>query len=164
MRFYEDKATDTSGRRITDMWNYNPSQLEGIHNYIQWLFPLTEGSAFNQDAPLLSGEDIQAFRTEPALRQNALKSFGLLLNFYGFELKEIDGKFSVSRGSNYGSRTRNWLSPYNHNFLRITRILKFLKLIGEDLLASAFFKSLEQVYQESPVIVGKSYDFWRSAV
>jgi hypothetical protein len=37
--FYKGKIPDSEGRMIYDIYKYDYSELEGIHNYIQWLFP-----------------------------------------------------------------------------------------------------------------------------
>ena len=44
-------------------------QLEAVHDYIQWLFPLPEPSGFNVAAPVLDRDSIQEFRTRPELQQ-----------------------------------------------------------------------------------------------
>ena len=41
------------------------SQLESMHCYIQWLFPLCEKSPFNGSAPVLQREEIVAITADP---------------------------------------------------------------------------------------------------
>lgn len=38
--FYSGKATDTSGRTLREIHAWNYHDLENVHDYIQWLFPL----------------------------------------------------------------------------------------------------------------------------
>lgn len=64
------------------MWTWDFEKLECAHDYIQWLFPLPERSAFNCDAPIVDEEVIQAFQSNPHLRQNLLRSFRVMLQFY----------------------------------------------------------------------------------
>ena len=40
--FYLGEQPDTEGRMINEIWAWDLDKLEYIHNYIQWLFPITE--------------------------------------------------------------------------------------------------------------------------
>jgi hypothetical protein len=102
----------------------------------QWLFPLSETSAFNISAPVLTPDVIKAFRSQTDLQQNLRQSFLRMLGFYGLELKGSE----VVRGRGFEIKAANWLSASNHNHLRITRILKSLTLFGLEAEAKAFFK------------------------
>jgi hypothetical protein len=67
---------------IQQIWQWDYEELEIVHDYIQWLFPVPERSSFNPDAPVVDDEVIEAFHTNPKLRQNLLESFTLILGFY----------------------------------------------------------------------------------
>lgn len=60
MAFYLGKEADSQGRTIEEIWEWDHEDLEDTHDYIQWLFPLQERSAFNPDAPVLTPEAIHA--------------------------------------------------------------------------------------------------------
>jgi hypothetical protein len=156
--FYSGRKKDWSGRGIEEMWSYSLDQLEDIHSYIQWLFPLrTAGVA---PAPLLDEETIAAFRAQPALRDRLLKSFDVLLHFYGLRRQDD----SVVRADTFSRRARNWLTRGNHNFLRITRILTCLRELGLEPWSRAFFSCLEQIHGEYGKVIGpESFRFWQNA-
>jgi hypothetical protein len=59
-----------SGRSLQQIWRWPDEQLERTHDYIQWLFPLTERSVFNSHAPILNAQVIQEFRARLELREN----------------------------------------------------------------------------------------------
>jgi hypothetical protein len=42
IKFYEKRATENRGCSLDDMQHYNHKQLENKHDYIQWMFPLSE--------------------------------------------------------------------------------------------------------------------------
>lgn len=64
-----------------------------------------------------------------------LQSYRLMLDFYGMELvSEATGE--VRRGRNWEAQYAN-LNAYSHNYLRITRILKFLGEVGVRLMIAA---------------------------
>ena len=52
--FYLGDKPDLEGRRIQQIWTWDFVELECVHDYIQWLFPLSEKSRFNSHAPNLA--------------------------------------------------------------------------------------------------------------
>src|SRR3954462_11280759 len=122
--FYEGNGADHRGRTLADVHRFPPGMLEREHDFIQWLFPLVAASPVNPEAPVLSERDIARFRSSDALKMRLRQSFELMLDFYGFAVQERDGTLAVQRTAKFNSRADNWLTPGNHNFLRITRILK----------------------------------------
>jgi hypothetical protein len=155
--FYLGQERDEYGRRIEDIWAYDFELLEDVHNYIQRLFPSRRPSQFEQ-APLLDDETEESFRNSPQLRARLLTSFDVMLRFYG--LRREGGE--VVEADDFAERAANWLTPFNHNFLRITRILLALRALGLPEWASAFFRRLEAIYRQRPAIVGeRTLRFWR---
>jgi len=142
--FYEGTGTDDRGRRLDDIWTFSHDELEGVHDYIQWLFPLAERSAFNPDAPVLDAATIARFKSDATIRRNMQRSLAMMRGFY---------------------EDPEWLSPGNHNYLRLTRILKSLSLVGLDGEARQLLAWLEEIYKtHAPVIGTRTLDFWRRAV
>ena len=74
LRFYRLEGADARGRTLPEIWAWDAARLEGVHDYIQWLFPLPEPSAFNPYAPILTQATIEAFRADPELRQRLLSA------------------------------------------------------------------------------------------
>lgn len=147
-------------RTIHDILNFDHHDLEVVHDYIQWLFPLRERSNFNPKAPLLSEQDMRAFRASTALKATLRKAFSKMLDFYGLE---FHGN-RVVRSGNWQQR-KGWLTPYNHNFLRVTRILTSLGLLGLEECAQAFYVALEGICREEGVRIGpETWEFWAKAV
>ncbi|MEH2107793.1 opioid growth factor receptor-related protein [Nostoc sp.] len=164
--FYLGEQRDSEGRTIQEMWTWDFEQLECTHDYIQWLFPLPERSAFNSNAPIVDEEVIQAFKSNPHLRQNLLRSFTVMLKFYGLQRHESNNvKILVTQSEDYPNRKREWVYIFNHNYLRITRILKCLIIFGLDNEAQAFYECLRQIYREdSDRIGGETFQHWTIAV
>jgi hypothetical protein len=125
--FYRGEATDSEGRFLRDLWGWDDDDLEAVHDFIQWLFPLPEPSRYNPDAPLLTEADVAAFQDDERLRANLRRSFQRILTFLGLSLT-AEGQ--VVEGPNFRARLSDvWAVP-NHNWLRITRILRSLSLLG----------------------------------
>jgi hypothetical protein len=166
LRFYRDEGPDDRGRFIHDIWTWDGDRLERTHDYIQWLFPLTEPSGANQAAPLLDAGTIAAFAGEVRLREHLGRSLALMLGFYGYRMARAGEELTVEATPDQSVRQAVWLTPFNHNFLRITRILRSATLLGLGGEARAFHSALAHLYHGSAraVIGARTYDFWTAAV
>jgi hypothetical protein len=150
---------------LSHIHQYAFGDLERHHDYIQWLFPLPEPSGANPDAPLLTVEDIAAFRSDDSLSKTLLQSFKLMLQFYGLELSGPADDPRVVKGSTFRERHRVWLTSGNHNFLRISRILRSVSLLGLGSCAVVFLTCLEGIYTENARVIGETtLGYWRRAV
>jgi hypothetical protein len=164
--FYEGAATDHRGRTLPEILNWPDDRLEDVHDFIQWLFPLPEPSPVNPAAPLLTPDAIAAFHLRAELRDRLRASLERMLRFYGFALQNGP---KVVPAENFRRRAANWLRPFNHNHLRITRILKCCALVGLDAEAHALLACLEDLAAQErakshAAISPESLRFWRDAV
>lgn len=163
-QFYSGQRADDQGRKIEEIWAWDDARLESVHDYIQWLFPTRRRSDFNPLAPVLEDEDVVAFHGSRQLRERLLRSFDRILQFYGFELTENESALEVARSSSWPLRRADWLSPGNHNHLRITRILTCLRVLGLSAHSKVFYKALEQVARQHPgQVTARTLDIWRTA-
>jgi hypothetical protein len=165
--FYSGSEPDHRGRYLHEIQGWADDQLEAVHDYIQWLFPLSEPSGFNLAAPVLNPESIQDFRKRPDLQEKLRVSFLRMMNFYGFEARSGQ-QITVARATNFAAKATVWLSPGNHNHLRITRILRCLTALGLEAEAKAFFDCLCEIYDREqdkpmPAISNETMLYWREA-
>ena len=165
--FYRDGAPDDENRTLAQILGWDDRRLEAIHDYIQWLFPLPERSGANPSAPTLDEATIQAFRSTPVMRDRLRQAFLRMLRFYGLAWipDSSDGTGpGIHRAANFGIRSGEWLSPMNHNHLRLTRILRSLRLLGLEEEAAALFRELDAIHQEYPGrITARTFDYWKDA-
>lgn len=141
--------------------------MEVTHDYIQCSSPWPEPSGFNA-APVLNRESIQEFRTRPDLQDKLRVSFLRMINFYGLEVRSGE-RTTVNRAQNFATKATVWVSPGNHNHLRITRILRCLSVLGLEAEAKAFFDCLVEICegeQNEPMsaISDETMLYWREAV
>ncbi len=151
---------------LSEIQAWPPVRLEAVHDFIQWLFPLPEASPVNPSAPVIDAETMAAFQAREDLRAALLRSMRMMIEFYGFRLMEGSAPF-VQPGGNFEDAATNWLTPGNHNHLRITRILRSTRLLGLTGYASAFFQALNVVYQTESgrrAIGAESFRYWQRAV
>ncbi len=163
LRFYRREGADHRGRTLDDIRAFDTARLEGTHDFIQWLFPLPEPSGANPHAPILSREDIAAFAAGPALREELRASLDLMLRFYGLRREGSGEAVGIARGPGYASRSGEWLDR-SHNFLRLSRILRCLALLGCAPEARALLACLEDVARDNAWAVGSdTLSHWRRA-
>jgi hypothetical protein len=160
--FYRGEATDTEGRFLKDIWAWDDNDLEAVHDFIQWLFPLPEPSRFNPDAPLLAESDVAAFKSDAQVQANLRKSFERIVTFLGLAVDE-NGK--LVEGRKFAARARDiWASP-NHNWLRVSRILRCLRLLGREGDAAALYEQLSAFYSSRRFPIGAdTFRYWTEAV
>lgn len=163
--FHEGSAGDHRGRMLEAIQAWDDEQLEQVHDYIQWLFPLIEPSPVNPLAPTITASTRESFANRPELRASLRLSFLRMLAFYGLEWRAGE----VVKSGRFTDAAWNWLSPGNHNHLRITRILKCLTLLGLAEEARAFRRCLEAIDAEEQAagtrrITRATARFWSEAI
>jgi hypothetical protein len=165
LAFYSSTGTDDRDRSIDDVHSFSTDELERNHDFIQWLFPLFERSAANPSAPVLDEDAASFFRSDPAIRRRMRRSVEVMLDFYGLTLDQDGDRLRVSRAATFEERARVWLTRGNHNFLRLTRIMKSLSILGEAPLARAILAGLEEIAADNPGTVGETtLKYWQGAV
>ena len=142
--FLEGEGPDARGRSLFDVLAFDNAALESHHDFIQWLFPLTEPSGAVPDAPILSPEDIAAIRLS-GKAQCALAA-------------------ATDRMEAFYQHTHDWLMPNDHNHRRITRIIRSLRLLVGDDQADAFKAAiLSRVELTRAPVSARSRGYWMTA-
>ena len=106
--FLEGSGTDSRSRRLVELLQFDDDEIEYTHDFIQWMFPLKEASGSNFSAPNLRASDVDVIRSSAECQQNLETSASWILAF--FKRSEEVAQFT------------------NHNHLRVTRIIKSLRL------------------------------------
>ena len=152
IEFYSGTGTDHAGRKIETIWGWNEDKLERCHDYIQWLFPNRDRSAYNEHAPLMTDEVSRQFKMSPWLQGRALRSFETICRFYGVIYDE-------KHTFDFGKERPWWESErYAHNWLRMTRILLALPDFGLHANAQGFYEVIMKAN-----VPQRTKDFWASA-
>ena len=142
--FLEGKAPDHRGRILAMLLQQTDHQAETTHDYIQWLFPLNEPSRSVNGAPVLTELDIEEIKESILVQGNLAKSARWFLGFL--------------------ERNDHWITKYNHNHLRITRVIKSLRLLASDKAADEFKNIVfEYLGDDLNLIDPKARSFWNSA-
>lgn len=134
--FFRGTGTDIEGRTLQDIWSWEDILMEVCHDYIQWLLPTDEKSNFNADAPLLDKELQGIFRSDPAMQHNFRQGYYRFLQFLGVSKASVDDgnieeAVRLTKAANFEKRVAMcWQGPRNHNWKRISRALRSLRLVG----------------------------------
>ena len=144
LAFLEGEGTDARGRTLFDVLGFDDAALELNHDFIQWLFPLPEPSGAVPDAPVLTGADRQAIH-DSTLAQCAMAA-------------------ATDRMEAFYRATHGWLQPHDHNHLRITRIIRSLRLLRGEEEADAFRAAILYMVEvtQAPVSA-RSRGYWMTA-
>jgi len=136
--FYENKYVPKGIDCIEKVLRYDDTTLEVCHCYIQWLFPVNDfDSKYNSDSCMISEIDAQSIRCHPICSLRVLHAFERMLLFFGFRLSFESNEILVDSYD----RLR-FINNSRHNFLRITRILKSMNILGLGKLRELFGKAL----------------------
>ncbi|KAM5256515.1 opioid growth factor receptor-like protein 1 [Ctenodactylus gundi] len=140
LRFYKNKIPFKPDgvyiEEVLNKWKGDYEKLEHNHTYIQWLFPLRE-QGLNFYAKELTTYEIEEFKkTKEAIRRFLL-AYKMMLEFFGIKL--VDKTGNVARALNWQERFQH-LNESQHNYLRITRILKSLGELGYESFKSPLVK------------------------
>jgi hypothetical protein len=144
VRFLLGEGRDGSGRTLADVLAFDDRAIERRHDYIQWLFPLTEASRAVPGSPVLTQDDIAQLAASEAARMNLRTAAARMMQFY--------------------NRTRHWLVPSDHNHLRISRIISSLRLLVGDHDADGFkAQILERVAGAEAKVSERTRAYWAQA-
>ncbi len=162
--FYVADGRDDAGRTFEQVLALGDAQLEHSHDYIQWIFPLLTHSQAVPGAPVLGTRAIVRLRSEPTAQARVLAALTRMLAFYGLELDDDPEEPFIERSSRWPSRSSAWLTPGNHNYLRLTRMLTSLQLQGRAIHAHALFNCLAQIHRDHGGRIGPAFAHWCAAV
>lgn len=142
--FLAGTGRDGRGRLAADVLGFSDERLEEVHDYIQWLFPLPTRSGAQPGAPVLTRAEIDAIRADRGAQETLKKATERMLRFY--------------------RETRWWLTTFDHNHLRITRIIHSLRLlVGPDEARRFHSAMLDLNAAAGSPVNARSLGFWSDA-
>jgi hypothetical protein len=142
--FLKGKCPDYKGRTLIQLRCMAHHRIEKAHDVVQWMFPSDIESQYCKDAPLLTPEDIETMKTDATIKNNIKLSFERMFRFY--------------------EKDDSWITWKNHNFLRITRILRCLWLVELTHEYVRFQRVLDSIYGEYADIIGdETFFYWKAA-
>lgn len=119
--------------------------LESCHDWVQYAFPTYRRSQFQPQVPIMTEEDVRRFKYDT----RTIATSTLLISRFMYFLQPCQ-----------------WITPFNHNFLRVTRLLTHLNIIGAYDTAQELFEWLSELREQeeySTIITAETFRFWTEA-
>lgn len=164
LAFYRD---GDSPLQLDAVLRYDTERFECDHTFIQWLFPLPEPSRYNPDAPILTDADIAEFHHDGELRDRMKTVLAVVVSHYGLMVLDYPphGKYTIARDpATFFKHVYRWCVADSHHFLRFTRMMRCMTLVGLHVPAKALLHCLQRIEQRYPgVITEKNLTFWSDA-
>lgn len=143
LHFLEGAIPDGRGRTLSMIMAFDDQAIESTHDFIQWMFPLDEPSRSHPGAPVLDPFEIDEIKRSEVALENLVQSADW---YFGF-LQRHD----------------HWIRPYDHNHLRIARVIKSLRLLVSDEVAGRFKAAiLDYLGDDISKIGERSRGYWSS--
>ena len=143
--FLSNGGVDFKGRTLEMIWSFTDEQIESIHDFVQIIFPLDKPSKSTFHGYYLSSQEIiNKIKGNQTAKENILKSSKWYFSF----LK------------------RNiwlWNRKYDHNQLRITRVIECLRLLVSEQEADKFYENVLKIIEDDNRINEISLNFWNKA-
>ena len=157
--FLQGEEKDNKGRYLFDYWVADNQWLEETHDYIQWMFPLDVRSFHHPFvAPALKNDEIEIAKHDESIQNNMIMSFQRILEFYGLRLNEVENK--IEKNDSFQERSKVWLVVKNHNHLRLTRIIKSMRLLGLETYAEMLLDFLIELVSEVDCFTKTTRSIW----
>jgi hypothetical protein len=144
IKFLRDESKDNRGRTLFEMQSLPDYKLSQSNDIIQWMFPTDIPSKRHPNTPVLTEEDIEIIKKDPIIQSAIQTSLARMIWFY--------------------EKNDYWITMKNHNFLRITRILRCLWLAGMKHDYVCFQKTLDDIYSDyHDIISEETFYYWKNA-
>ena len=144
LNFLEEISVDHQKRMITEIWAWSDDAWEEEHDFIQWLFPLNEKSMAVPNAPVIREPEITWVKES--------------------EKAQVSLQKSTDRYKEFLASEKYWKLSHNHNHLRITRVIKSLRMLRSDDEANRFKHWIAgELGDHIDKISEKTKQFWRLA-
>jgi len=143
-KFLTNKGSDFQGRTLDEIWTYSDNEIEGTHDFVQLVFPTNKPSQATFNKLFLNDQAlIDKLKNNPKVINNIEKSAAWFLSFL--------------------SRNEAWQKGYDHNQLRITRVIESLRLLVSDEAADKFYKDILRLVKDPTILNPTTLKFWEEA-
>ena len=143
-KFLICEEVDFLGRNLQDIWDFSDEEIEQTHDFVQLVFPTNKPSRAVSHGFYLDSETlVEQIKNNPEAKKNIIKSAKWFLSFL--------------------ARNTYWNQKYNHNQLRITRVIESLRLLVSNEDADNFYQSVLKLIEENNKVNEDTLFFWKNA-
>lgn len=152
LEFLRGRSKDHKGRAYNNILECNDETMEQCHDQVQWMFPLHEESNFAKTYPIITQEVVDEAKNDETIRFNLKKAKDRMERFYGIgKYEDVD-------------KQRKWCKEGDHNLLRITRIIRCLRLFGLCLSAQEFYRHAKEASEKFLEDDSMTFVYWNKAL
>ena len=144
VKFHLNGGKNRSNYSLEDILKFNDKRIEGTHDFIQWVFPTTEKSSAVFYAPKLSDADLVILANSTVMLSNLERTTEWYLDFL--------------------LRNSFWKKQYDHNHLRITRVIKSLGTLHGNALASWLLTQVKNSAGNKLDKMKTAVEYWDAAL
>jgi len=143
VEFLSGVGPDYKGRMLSEVWRYTDFEIDNTHDFIQVVFPTDKLSKSSfHGLYLKSQEEIEEIQKCQIAANNLAFSSGWFLE--------------------YLERNEAWQDKYDHNHLRISRIIQCLRLLVSDTEAERFRGKVFALITAESKITNNTLKIWQS--
>jgi hypothetical protein len=142
-----EKRVGRSGLRCGEILSLDDAALERCHDYVQFLWPVPEKSHHNYNAPVLT-QAVGEYLIETGLRGVPLMAWDRFKLFFRY------GDWHIRQ---------YWMQDGDHNLLRLTRIMRCLKLLKFDAEVTELYQELLKSNRAWGYAPQLTLDWWDKA-
>ena len=138
IKFLTGEGEDHKGRTFSSIIESDNKELERCHDAIQWVFMIHETSKHAHTYPVITEDIITIINRDSIIRGKVGDNLGRAKDRY-------EGFFGIVEGYEDPNIQRKWCKDYNHNLLRVTRIIRSLRLFKMEYAAYDFYTKVKAV-------------------
>lgn len=145
LRFFLNEEDTRIPHRHEEIVRFTDDEIERFHDFIQWIFPTSQPSRFNGEAPTIDEHFASMLHGNRCALQNYCKSCCRYLHYMDFDCAgDGNGNIHIYHGDRPFYRL-----PY-HNFLRMTRMLQSLCETGHPQCSANLFAQMMDILHCAP--------------
>jgi hypothetical protein len=152
VKMFCEGAADERGRTLASLRDVSDQEFEASHDFIQTMFPLMEKSMHHKDSPVLTDDDVkQLIASRSAVSEMALN------------LIRLGDFLGVSPGRYDEAKQAWWCNDGNHNLLRVTRVIRSIRLFGSEVVSKQFCNIVTDIATKRGVNETTKQFWWKAA-
>ena len=143
VEFLSGVGPDYKGRMLSEIWRFTDFEIDNTHDFIQVVFPTDKLS-------------------KSSFHGLYLKSQGEIEEIQKCQIATNNLVFSSGWFLEYLERNEAWHNKYDHNHLRISRIIQCLRLLVSDIEAEKFRGKVFTLIKAESKIMNNTLEIWQS--
>ncbi|CUS09607.1 unnamed protein product [Tuber aestivum] len=147
-----------------EILRYSDARLERDNSYIPFLFPVESASEHNPSAPPMPAGFRQAMIHTQGFLECCMLGVRRMMAFWGFQHRGTSstGRHLWRLAPNFVAANHTWTRNIDHNHLRVSRVIRFLRLAGAHRIARSIYRCMMRAIRERNLPVDiQTWILWR---